>query len=144
MLRCLLALLALPLLAQDSKTIVKDEAAHKLLLGDHKLTLQWLDKPAGTLKVTEKNGTLAVTGKQEEPGGKGFLRIDGIVTEIGPKSFNFRGTIVTQVSYIHAGKPCERKGEFHFLIKGPRAFWRIQEIDNPCDEAADYVDIYWK
>jgi len=139
-----LILLALPALAQDVKTVIKDEAAKKLLLGEHKLSLQWLDKAPGKAIVIEKNGTLSLNGEAKEQKGPGLVRIDGVVTEVAAKTFKFRGTIVTQVSYLNGGKPCERKGDFDFLIKGPRAFWRMQQMDNPCDQAADYVDIYWK
>ncbi len=139
-----LFLLALPLLAQSPKTIVKDEATRKLLAGEHKLTLQWLDKAPGKATVTNSNGTLAIKGEAKEQTGTGFVKVDGVITEIGPKAFKIKGTIVTRVSYINKGQACERKGDFHFLIKGPRAFFRMREINNPCDEAADYVDIYWK
>lgn len=51
---------------------------------------------------------------------------------------------MTLARYINGGKPCERKGDFHFPIKGPHAFWRLQEMNNPCDIATDCVDIYRK
>ena len=35
-----------------------------------------------------------------------------------------------------------RDGAFTFLKKGKRKYWRMQSIDNPCDLAADYVDLY--
>jgi hypothetical protein len=31
-----------------------------------------------------------------------------------------------------------------FKITGKRKYWRMQQFDNPCDEAADYVDIYFR
>jgi len=139
-----LLLVAIPLLAQDPKTVIKDESAKKLLLGEHKLTLQWLEKAPGKVTVTDKNGTLTITGEAKEQQGPGFVRIDGVITEVAAKTFKFRGKITTLVSYIAGGKSCDRNGEYNFIIKGPRAFWRIVEINNPCDEAADYVDIYWK
>jgi hypothetical protein len=139
-----LFLVAIPALAQDAKTITNDEAAKKLLLGEHKLSLQWLDKAPGKVIVTDKNGMLTMTGEAKEQKGGGYVRIDGVITEVAAKTFKFRGKITTLVSHIADGKACDRNGEYNFLIKGPRAFWRMQEINNPCDEAADYVDIYWK
>jgi hypothetical protein len=37
-----------------------------------------------------------------------------------------------------------RQGDFTFKVTGKRKYWRMQEMDNPCDEATDYVDIYYK
>ncbi len=144
-----LFLLALPAFAQDAKTVIaktviNDEAGKKLLLGEHKLSLQWLDKAPGKVMVTDRNGTLMITGEAKEQNGVGYVRIDGVITEVAAKTFKFRGRIRTLVSHIADGKVCDRNGEYTFLIKGPRAFWRMQAMDNPCDQAADYVDIYWK
>jgi hypothetical protein len=52
--------------------------------------------------------------------------------------------VTTQISHINEGKPCERTGILNFRITGKRKYWRLQQIDNPCDQAADYVDIYFR
>jgi len=40
------------------------------------------------------------------------------------------------------GKPCRRDVEADFLMKPGKKYWRLQAIDNPCDAAADYVDLF--
>ena len=42
------------------------------------------------------------------------------------------------------GEPCERDGEFTFRITGTRKYWRMQQIDNPCDEVADYGVFFFR
>ncbi len=116
----------------------------KKLLGAHAITLQWLGtgtlKDAGKALVAEKDGEWHLTGRQETA--EGFVEIDGIVTSVGNDTFAFKGKIVTQVTHINGGKSCTRDGDFTFLKKGKRKYWRMQQIDNPCDLAADYVDLY--
>jgi len=48
------------------------------------------------------------------------------------------------IEYIAAGAECKREGRFTFKTKGGRKYWRLQEMDNPCDQATDYVDIYFR
>ena len=50
----------------------------------------------------------------------------------------------TRVSHIAGGAECRRHGTFHFATKVGRKYWRMQEMDNPCDDATDYVDIYFR
>jgi hypothetical protein len=123
---------------------IKDQAMAQKLLGKHALTLQWLGtgtlSDAGTAEVTDENGGWHLTGKQQAK--EGYVTLDGTVTEVDAKTFAFTGKIITNVSYINQGKDCLRNGDFTFAQKGNRKYWRMQQIDNPCDEAADYVDIY--
>ena len=70
------------------------------------------------------------------------MKIDGTITSIDAKEFAFSGNITTQVSHINEGKPCVREGEFTFKITGKRRYWRLLQMDNPCDPVTDYVDIY--
>ncbi|WP_374313330.1 hypothetical protein [Dongia sp.] len=123
---------------------IADPAMAQKLLGTHAITLQWLGsgtlKDAGTAEVKAMDGEWRLSGRQEAA--EGFVSVDGIVTSIDATSFRFRGKIVTEVSHINGGKACIREGDFLFLKKGKRRYWRMQSIDNPCDLAADYVDIY--
>lgn len=123
---------------------IADAAMAKKLLGTHAITLQWLGtgtlKDAGKAVVSDKDGEWHLTGRQDAA--EGFVEIDGIVTAIDGDTFDFKGRIVTQVTHIYGGKACTRDGEFTFLKKGKRKYWRMQSIDNPCDLAADYVDLY--
>ena len=127
------------------KTVIKDNAQKKKLLGKHMLSLQWIswDK-FGSATVTEKNGTLYIKGEQRGKGKKpDFVTINGIITEVSPQSFKFRGKIITRVSHINNGEECLREGDMTFKIKGKRKYWRLAEMKNPCSEVTDYVDIYF-
>ena len=131
----------LPALADPTIT---DKAMAQKLLGRHQLTLQWLGsgslKDAGKVEVKAENGTWHLTGRQDAK--EGYVSLDGVVTAVDATTFAFTGKIITNVSYINQGKDCLRDGNFTFAKKGTRKYWRMQQIDNPCDEAADYVDIY--
>lgn len=130
--------------AQD-KTIVRDAKAAKMLLGKHKLSLQWISWDYfGTATVTNKRGVYYLKGEQKGRGNTDFVRVDGVITEIDAKQFTFDGTVVTQVSHNNGGQPCERKGILNFRITGARKYWRMQQIDSPCEAIADYVDIFFR
>lgn len=139
-----LAVLNSLVFAQD-KTVVNDANAEKMLLGKHRLSLQWISWDYfGTATVTNKNGVLSLGGEQKQRGGTDYLKIDGIILSIDKNEFAFKGTIVTRVSHINNGEPCKREGEMTFAIKGKRRYWRLQAMDNPCDAVADYVDIFFR
>jgi hypothetical protein len=126
------------------QTVINDKPAAAKLLGTHPLTLQWVtfDSTKGSVTVTDSNGVYKVKGEQKGKDNN-MLSIDGEVTAINVKDFTFKGKIVTRVSYIAGGKECVRNGTFLFRISGARQFWRMREQQNPCDEAADYVDIFF-
>lgn len=128
-------------------TVVRDAKAAKMLLGHHKLSLQWISWDYyGSAIVTNTAGTYYLKGEQKGrgPGNTDFLSVDGVITEIDAKQFTFTGTVVTQISHINGGQPCERMGTLTFRITGSRKYWRMQQMDNPCDEATDYVDIFFR
>ena len=128
--------------AQD-RTVIKSAKARQMLLGKHKLSLQWISWDYfGSATVVDKKGVLRLNGRQSGRGSTDFVSVDGTITSVDEKEFTFNGKIITQISHINGGKPCTRDGEFIFKITGKRKYWRMQQFDNPCDEAADYVDIY--
>lgn len=132
-------------IAAQQKTVVNDQAAKRMLLGKHLFSLQWISWDYfGAATVTEKSGVLYLKGEQKKRGGTDFVKIDGTIVSIDKKEFVFDGTVITQVSFLNGGKPCTRTGEMTFAATGKRKYWRLQQIDNPCDEAADYVDIYFR
>ncbi|HQZ96776.1 MAG TPA: hypothetical protein PLP21_10700 [Pyrinomonadaceae bacterium] len=129
----------------QARTEVNDGNAAKMLLGRHKLSLQWISWDYfGTANVTNKGGVYYLKGEQKGRENEDFVKVEGIITSIDAKQFTFDGTVTTQVSHINGGKPCERKGPLNFRITGKRKYWRMQQIDNPCDAVADYVDIYFR
>ena len=129
----------------QQKTVVRSAKAKQMLLGRHKISLQWISWDYfGTATITDRKGTLYLKGRQDGRRSKDFVSVDGVITSVDEKEFVFNGKIVTQISHIFGGKPCARDGEMIFRITGKRKYWRMQQIDNPCDEAADYVDIYFR
>jgi hypothetical protein len=139
-----LAVLNSSVFAQE-KTVVNDANAKKMLLGKHKLSLQWISWDYfGAAIVTNKNGVLHIKGEQKQRGGKDYLKIDGTITSIGKTEFTFNGTIEMRISHNNNGEACKREGEMTFAVKGKRKYWRLQEMDNPYDGVTDYVDIYFR
>jgi hypothetical protein len=131
----------------QQRTDIEDVSAARMLLGRHRLALQWVSWDYfGIAHVTNRRGSYLIKGEQKGRGRSNtdFVRIDGAVTSIRAKEFAFTGKITTQVSHINGGKPCDREGEFTFKITGKRRYWRLQQMDNPCDTATDYVDIYFR
>lgn len=129
----------------QQKTDLNDAKAAKMLLGKHKISLQWISWDYfGIANVTSKGGVYRLKGGQKGRGSTDFVSVDGIITRIDAKEFKFDGKVVTQVTHINGGKPCERTGEMTFRITGTRKYWRMQQIDNPCDGVADYVDIFFR
>ncbi|MEO6589285.1 MAG: hypothetical protein ABIP06_08270 [Pyrinomonadaceae bacterium] len=127
------------------KTDINSVKAKNLLLGKHKLSLQWISWDYfGTAMVMNKRGVFYLKGKQKSRKDSDFVEVDGIITEINDKDFKFNGTVTMQVSHINNGKPCERTGVMTFAITGKRKYWRLQEIKSPCDVTTDYVDIYFR
>jgi len=131
--------------AQSNKTVVKDQKAKQMLLGQHRLSLQWISWDYfGKAIVAEANGRLTIKGEQRGRGNDDFLKIDGRITLVDTKEITFNGTIITRVSHINGGKECKREGEMTFRITGTRRYWRLKEMDNPCEAVTDYVDIYFR
>jgi PDZ domain-containing secreted protein len=142
-----LSLLPTALYAQpetQDRTSVNSPTAARKLIGKHKLNLQWIGSENwaefGNLKVTDRQGIMVMRGNQTK--GADYLQIDGKIISIEDKQFTFKGKIVTQVSHINKGEACEREGEMVFKITENRKYWRLQQMQNPCDTVTDYVDIF--
>ncbi|MCY7374505.1 MAG: hypothetical protein LH472_00850 [Pyrinomonadaceae bacterium] len=129
----------------QEKTVVNDANARKMLLGKHLLSLQWISWDYfGAANVVNKHGVLYLKGEQRQRKGTDYVKVDGVITEINAQDFKFDGTIEMQISHINNGAPCQREGAMTFAVTGKRKYWRLQEMDNPCDAVTDYVDIYFR
>ncbi len=129
----------------QEKTIVNSASAKKMLLGKHRLALQWISWDYfGTAAVTDKKGVLYLKGEQKARGKDDFLTINGVITSIDEKEFKFNGKIVTKVSHLNNAEPCPREGEMTFAITKNRRYWRMQDMRSPCDDVLDYVDIFFR
>lgn len=136
--------LSVSVFAQE-KTVVRSAKAKAMLLGKHRLSLQWISWDYfGTATVVEKSGVLYLKGEQKARKGEDYLKVDGAITQVDAKEFKFNGKIDMLVSHINGGKPCSREGEMTFRITGTRKYWRLAEMNNPCDTAADYVDVFFR
>jgi len=142
----LITLVTLPVVVSaQERTEIRDTGAAKMILGRHKLSLQWISWDYfGTATVKNSAGVYSLRGEQKGRGNDDVLTIKGNIVSIDQREFKFNGTITSRISHINNGEPCVRQGEFTFRITGRRKYWRLQEMDNPCDEATDYVDIYFK
>ena len=129
----------------QEKTQINDVKAKNMLLGRHSLSLQWISWDYfGSATVTNRRGVFYLKGKQKSRKDSDFVELDGVITEINEENFIFNGTVTMQISHINNGQPCERTGEMTFAITGKRKYWRLQEMDSPCDTTTDYVDIYFR
>jgi len=132
-------------LAQQQRAVVTDRTAEKMLLGRHLLSLQWISwDHFGSAVVTKKNGVYSIKGEQKGRGNSDYLKIEGVITRIEKKEFTFEGVIETKITHINGGLPCRREGQMIFRITGKRKYWRLVEMDNPCEAVTDYVDIYFR
>ncbi len=129
----------------QQKTVINDPNAKKMLLGKHLFSLQWISWDYfGSAIVSNKDGVFYLKGEQKQRKGSDFVKVDGVITKIDAKEFLFDGEIVMQVSHINNGEPCTRTGEMTFVITKNRKYWRLQEMNNPCDGVTDYVDIFFR
>lgn len=150
--RSLLALgLALsPLAAQALEPAVPaarplDAYARQQLLGEHKLTVQWIGwddlAQAGRVRIDPAGAVLAVMGTQV--GEDKRLDIAGHITALVEDGFVFEGAITLQGMEGPGSETCVRSGRMHFTTRGIRQYWRLQQMDSPCGMGTDYVDIYF-
>ncbi|SPY33721.1 hypothetical protein [Pasteurella canis] len=112
------------------------------LIGKHKLSLQWVSwETFGSVDILRDADGLSIEGIQELNGN--FVSLFGKIKVIDEKAFLFTGEIVTRVDHINNGKACTRHGTYEFRATGKRKYWRLQQMENPCDPLTDYVDIYF-
>ncbi len=127
-----------------------DAAAKAKLVGEHRLTLQWLGwgdlSKAGKLIVKDEGKALSAEGEQIGDGENtgDYVRLSGKIVSATKDGFVFEGDIVTRVHHIANSEVCKRSGKFNFRTKSTRKYWRLQEMDNPCSTVTDYVDIYFR
>lgn len=132
---------------KEEETKEEEEKSDPVLdkvLGEHTITLQWIDDQ-GLCTIEEKNdGKLdiygGVTMKMDD-----HLIIDGEMEIVNENHLKFNGMIETQVSYVNNGKSCVRDGAYNFKAYKGRKYWRLVEMKN-CESGnvVDYIDIHFK
>ncbi len=127
------------------QTVIADHIVVDRLLGEHPLSLQWISWDTfGRVTVENDHGLYRMRGEQRLNGD--YLTLDGVIKEVSSRAFVFEGTLVTRVSHIANGAPCTRTGPLTFRITKRRKYWRMAEMNNPCDgtpRLLDYVDVYF-
>ncbi|WP_212005230.1 hypothetical protein [Chitinophaga sp. HK235] len=127
-------------------TYAQQPAANTPREGKHNFTLQWIswDKPGKVMITKKKDGTYSIKGEQRDAATGDFVTIDGSLIVVSLRELTFEGNIQTRYSNVNAGKVCDKTGTYHFLAKGTRKYWRLQEMDN-CEgnNVVDYVDIFF-
>ncbi len=115
-------------------------------VGTHSFRIQWISfdqVKAGTVlvKALEK-GRYSIEGEQKSIQNSDYVSIAGSFTVQGNELL-FDGKIVSQVSYLNAGKPCVRTGPQVFKASGARKYWRLRQMLNCDGETTDYIDIFF-
>ncbi len=114
--------------------------------GVHPFQIQWISfdqTPAGKVVIKPlSKGIYSIEGEQRSPVTTDYVTIAGTFTQQG-RELLFDGTIVSQVSYLNDGKPCQRKGPQVFKASGTRKYWRLQQMLNCDGETTDYIDIFF-
>ena len=114
--------------------------------GVHSFTIQWISfnkmKPGTVTIKPVKNGTYSIEGEQRNPNQNEYVTIKGTVEPVG-RNLNFNGKIVSRITFINNGQPCELNGPAVFRASGKRKYWRLQQMLNCDNETTDYIDIFF-
>ena len=113
--------------------------------GKHLFSLHWISESKFGAVVIKKinQQKYSVKGNQRDEKGN-FVTIDGYLKPINKGEMKFYGEIQSKVSGNNNGKVCVKKGEYTFLCKRGRKYWRLQEMKD-CEggEVVDYIDIFF-
>ena len=131
-------------------TEILDPDAAQALVGAHRFGLQWISwTEFGEATVTVDNGLYRIRGVQVSPPGttadqaQQLLRIDGIFTRIEAMLLHFEGIIDIRLGRGSDTSNCRREGKMTFRFRtGKTRSWRLQQMQNPCIDHVDYVDIH--
>ncbi len=139
--------LAMWMLLPPSAALASEDAGRReraLLGGEHRLTVQWMGwEKAGAAQVKkEEDGTFTVEGEQRDPKTGDFLTVKGRIVEVGDRRLVFEGEVRLKVSYLCDGAEAVRQGRLVFKRTGKRRYWRMADMQSPCDGHVDYVDLY--
>lgn len=112
-----------------------------LKLGKHKFGVQFIDG-YGYAAVSEKGGSLYISGEQFSKEETEYVSIDGKINVITDRKFTVEGEIDILVE--NCCGVVRKSGVFTFLRSGERKYWRLQERDLFCDQGicAYYIDIF--
>ncbi|MET1056975.1 MAG: hypothetical protein ABWY16_16815 [Pedobacter sp.] len=115
--------------------------------GQHSFTIQWItfDRGKNTGKVMIRalgDNEYSIEGEQRNKTKNDYVTIKGTFLAKG-RELKFNGKIVSRISYINNGKPCESAGLAIFKASGKRKYWRLQQMLNCDGNSTDYIDIFF-
>jgi hypothetical protein len=115
--------------------------------GQHSFTIQWItfergNKPGKVMIRSIGDNEFSIEGEQRDKLKNAYVTIKGTFLAKG-RELKFNGKIVSQVSYINNGKPCESTGLVIFKASGKRKYWRLQQMLNCDGSSTDYIDIFF-
>lgn len=139
-----------PAVRKPESTEILHKEEVKRLLGKHLFALQWISwDDFGTAEIKDENGVWSLKAEQKgqnKDNRPDYAKLEGWITKVEENKFTFTGRIETQVTHMNGGKPCVRTGEFTFEATGKRKYYRLVQMENPCEgqNTVDYLDIFFK
>jgi hypothetical protein len=114
----------------------------KELMGKHKFGVQFIWDKYGTAAITKEKGVLKISGSQYSNDKSEYCLLEGTIQMVDAVSF-----VVTGDLKLFTKDCCgeiQRRGEYLFLCKNNRKFWRYQHFNEICssDKCAYYLDIF--
>jgi len=114
--------------------------------GSHAFTIQWITfnkSNPGKVNITKiGEEEYRIEGEQRDPKTKDYVTIKGTFLNKG-NTLTFNGNIVSKISFINGGQPCELNGISIFKATGKRKYWRLQQMLNCDGTTTDYIDIFF-
>ncbi len=118
------------------------EKAEKKLIGKHVFGVQFIWDAYGKANITKESDVLKIKGEQFSKDKSEYAKIDGDITIIDEKRFDFVGNI--QIFTNDCCGKIDINDKFTFAKKGKRKYWRLQEFNRLCDQytCAYYMDLF--
>lgn len=114
--------------------------------GWHSFTIQWITfnkNSPGRVYIKEiGKDEYSIEGEQKDPKSHDYVSIKGTFLNQG-SILKFNGKIVSKISFINGGQPCELNELSIFKASGKRKYWRLQQMLNCDGETTDYIDIFF-
>ncbi|MCZ4223249.1 hypothetical protein [Pedobacter rhodius] len=114
--------------------------------GLHSFTIQWItfnkNNPGSVYIKVIGQDEYSIEGEQKDPKSHDYVSIKGTFLNRG-NTLKFNGKIVSKISFINGGQPCERNGLYIFKASGKRKYWRLQQLLNCDGQTTDYIDIFF-
>ncbi|QJD97790.1 hypothetical protein HH214_18870 [Mucilaginibacter robiniae] len=116
-------------------------------VGQHAFTIQYItfdnkNKPGTVLIRSLGRDEYSIEGEQRDKLKNDYVTIKGTFLARG-RELKFNGKIVSKISYVNNGQPCESTGLVIFKASGKRKYWRLQQMLNCDGISTDYIDIFF-